>query len=40
MRISCTCPEYVDNLGKRPCENPNEELECQDCQFGETEEEA
>lgn len=27
MRYQCTCPEYED----RPCDNPNEELECQDC---------
>lgn len=39
MRFQCTCPEYMDNLGERPCENPNEDLDCQDCPYGKPEEE-
>lgn len=35
MRYQCTCPEHEE----RPCDNPNENLECQDCQHGKPEEE-
>lgn len=35
MRYQCTCPEYEE----RPCNNHNENLECQDCQHGKPEEE-
>lgn len=38
MRIKCNCPEDVDNRGERPCDNPNEELECENCQYGQEEE--
>ena len=36
MRYRCNCPEYEE----RPCDNPNEELECEECQHGKPEEEA
>ena len=31
MRYRCNCPEYEE----RPCDNPNEKLECEECQYGE-----
>ncbi|EHO28073.1 hypothetical protein HMPREF0995_04377 [Lachnospiraceae bacterium 7_1_58FAA] len=31
MRYRCNCPEYEE----RPCDNPNEKLECEECQHGE-----
>ena len=34
MKCKCTCPEYEE----RPCDNPNENLECQDCPYGKPEE--
>ena len=34
MRYRCNCPEYEE----RPCDNPNEELECEECQHGKPEE--
>lgn len=37
MYMKCNCPEYVDHQGERPCDNPNEELDCEDCQYGEAE---
>ena len=33
MRYRCNCPEYEE----RPCDNPNEELECEECQHGKPE---
>ena len=35
VRYQCTCPEHEE----RPCDNHNENLECQDCQHGKPEEE-
>lgn len=34
MRYRCNCPEYEE----RPCDNLNEELECEECQHGKPEE--
>lgn len=31
MRYRCNCPEYEE----RPCDNPNEKLECEECRYGE-----
>lgn len=33
MRYSCNCPEWEE----RPCDNPNEDMECQECQYAEEE---
>lgn len=35
MRYKCECPEWEE----RPCDNPNEELSCDECTFGVEEEE-
>ena len=35
MSVRYNCPEYVDELGERPCDNPNEDMDCRDCQYGE-----
>ena len=29
-RYDCACPEHEE----RPCDNPNEDMECRDCQHG------
>lgn len=29
-RYDCACPEHEE----RPCDNPNEDMECRDCQYG------
>ena len=34
MGYRCNCPEYEE----RPCDNLNEELECEECQHGKPEE--
>lgn len=34
MKYRCNCPEWEE----RPCDNPNEDMECQDCQHGKPEE--
>lgn len=36
VRYRCACPEYEE----RPCDNPNEDIECRDCQHGVSENEA
>lgn len=35
MRHKCECPEWEE----MPCENPNENLECKDCQHSREDEE-
>lgn len=35
MRYNCGCPEWEE----RPCDNPNEDIECWDCQYAEEENE-
>lgn len=35
MRYKCECPEWEDH----PCDNPNEEIECCDCQYSRENEE-
>lgn len=36
MRYQCDCPEWAE----RPCDNPNEEMECEDCQYAREQEDA
>lgn len=36
MRYQCNCPEWEE----RPCDNPNEDVECKNCQHGKPEEES
>lgn len=36
VRYRCACPEYEE----RPCDNPNEDIECRDCQYAKPEDEA
>lgn len=35
-RYDCACPEYEE----RPCDNPNEDIECRDCQHAKSKDEA
>lgn len=34
MRYSCNCPEWEE---ERPCDNPNEDVECQECLYAKEE---
>ena len=34
MRFNCECPEWEE----LPCLNPNERLECKDCQYSKEQE--
>ena len=35
MRYSCNCPEWAE----KPCDNPNEDIECEDCQYSKPDDE-